>query len=159
MSATLACMLGWHVAPTQAVSPRAATGIYPRQYEHTCTPTFRLECIPVQNCCTRALFPGCPAIPPPLRFIGVHVSCARNAWTLQSSYVLLPLPLPRPMLQGDYGLQVIARGMDGSELACVNVEFSLVMPGGALGSSSSSRTGSISSSRESGSRKALRAVW
>ncbi|GIL59600.1 hypothetical protein Vafri_14342 [Volvox africanus] len=39
---------------------------------------------------------------------------------------LLP-PIAPP---GDYGLQVVARNPDGAELACVNVNFSLVLPGG-----------------------------
>ncbi|PNH05305.1 hypothetical protein TSOC_008438, partial [Tetrabaena socialis] len=30
--------------------------------------------------------------------------------------------------RGDYGLQVITRAPDGSELACVNVDFTLVLP-------------------------------
>ncbi|GFR48720.1 hypothetical protein Agub_g10677 [Astrephomene gubernaculifera] len=36
--------------------------------------------------------------------------------------------LPPIAPPGDYGLQVIARGPDGGELACVNVNFSLVLP-------------------------------
>ncbi len=87
---------------------------------------------------------------------GTSLPPIRNACAAHSFLSSSPVPVPFPILQGDYGLQVIARGMDGSELACVNVEFSLVMPEGAIGSSGS---GSSSSSRGSGSRKAMRAVW
>jgi hypothetical protein len=56
------------------------------------------------------------------------------------------LPSLQTPLQGDYGLQVVARGPDGSELACVNVAFSLVLPSTSR-SSSSRDSGSSSGSR------------
>ncbi|KAG2427647.1 hypothetical protein HXX76_012297 [Chlamydomonas incerta] len=52
-------------------------------------------------------------------------TCPVPAGPISLTIVQLLPPIAPP---GDYGLQVVARGPDGSELACVNVAFSLVLP-------------------------------
>ncbi|GIL78491.1 hypothetical protein Vretimale_19238 [Volvox reticuliferus] len=57
--------------------------------------------------------------------------CTKTACPVPAGPISLTLEelLPPIAPPGDYGLQVVARGPDGAELACVNVNFSLVLPG------------------------------
>ncbi|EFJ42088.1 hypothetical protein VOLCADRAFT_77249 [Volvox carteri f. nagariensis] len=56
--------------------------------------------------------------------------CSKTTCPVPAGPISLTLEelLPPIAPPGDYGLQVVARGPGGDELACVNVNFSLVLP-------------------------------
>eukprot|EP00198_Chlamydomonas_reinhardtii_P011890 XP_001701227.1 predicted protein [Chlamydomonas reinhardtii] len=75
-------------------------------------------------------------------------TCPVPAGPIAITIVQVLPPIAPP---GDYGLQVVARGPDGSELACVNVAFSLVLPSAVSGAAGSH--GAVGRKQRMGSRQ------
>ncbi|KAG2487052.1 hypothetical protein HYH03_014298 [Edaphochlamys debaryana] len=93
--------------------------------------------------------------------------CSKTTCPVPAGPIALTLveALPPIAPPGDYGLQVVARGSDGSELACVNVNFSLVLPsavratGPGLVSSSGSGSSVAAASGEAAEQRAGGKEW